>query len=225
MRVLVIGLAALTVVACQKGLADLKAECENGKVRSCQVACEKGEAGKNGCLGAALAMKEGKTTEKDVRGALDFAQTACEKGEVEGCRLAALMYERGEGTDKDPARSAQMAEKGCELEEFTLCYEASLKFTLDPIKDLERASKLADRGCKEELIRRDPTATMMEGSRCESARSQVEYQGQTTNFRTVGGGFATVLAVPELLESRGRQSLIGSCAGRAEQPRPPGAGN
>ncbi len=170
------GLAAMLATAaigCSKSLDDLKAQCENGNVRSCEAACDKGEAGPKGCLGAAQAKREGNGTDKDLRGSLGLAERACDGGDADGCRMASSMFERGEGADKHPLRAAELAEKGCDLGTFTLCFDASLKFALDPIKDVARAEELVEKGCKAEFFGKEPTPSMLKGSDCERARTSL----------------------------------------------------
>jgi hypothetical protein len=107
---------------------DLKAQCENGNVASCERACEKGVGGKKGCLTAAEARRTGSGAEKDIRGALALAERACDSKERDGCALAARMLAKGEGAEVDKRRAAELYGRACDLGSPTSCFDSGFWF-------------------------------------------------------------------------------------------------
>jgi TPR repeat protein len=171
-------LLGIASIAGCKSTDDLKAACENGAVSSCQQACEKGVAGKKGCLSAAEAMYAGKGIDKDVRGALQFARKACDGREPYGCSMAARMVAKGEGTDSDKRQAAELYERACDLVSPTSCDEASLWFGEAQPPDFDRAEAVAKKGC--EQLAKDTTGDKSK-PKCEalealrSKRSRIEH--------------------------------------------------
>lgn len=84
-------LLSLTVFGCGDGLERLKVRCHKGEPEACVQACEKGEPGKTGCLGASEAFLKGDGVQKNEKRATALAIEACEGRSAEGCAFAATL--------------------------------------------------------------------------------------------------------------------------------------
>lgn len=86
---------------------ELMARCENEDLAACELACQRGVAGKGGCLGAGwVALSRG-----PLERAPAFLAQACAGGEARGCLKQAELVER----DGSFAARQQLLERACQL--------------------------------------------------------------------------------------------------------------
>lgn len=104
-RILMLSLLVLT--GC-KGKAEYAKECNEGDPTACEAACEKGVAGKDGCLAAARMLSNGDGVQKNQKRAAFFLERACDGGEIDGCLFAANLYSVGIGVDQSFARAYEL---------------------------------------------------------------------------------------------------------------------
>lgn len=84
-------LLSMTLLGCGDGLERLKVRCHKGEPDACVEACDKGELGKTGCLGASEAFLKGDGVQKNEKRATALAIQACEGKSAEGCAFAATL--------------------------------------------------------------------------------------------------------------------------------------
>lgn len=89
------------------GLDKLKERCKKGEPEACVAACDKGELGEHGCLGAAEAYAEGQGVPKNEKRARSLAEQACDGKVADGCMVAASLSEGSE--------AFSFHEKACDL--------------------------------------------------------------------------------------------------------------
>lgn len=106
------GLCALVLMGCTS-LEDLKKKCDEGEVEGCVKACEEGEFGDSGCLGAAEAHFGGQGVPKNDKKALVFVRKACEAKLGKACLVQA---EHAANEEK-----LALNEKACEYGEEEAC--------------------------------------------------------------------------------------------------------
>lgn len=137
-------ISAAVGVSCMS-VDDLKKACDGGEAEACEKACEKGVAGKGGCLSAGTAHAEGQGIPKNTKRAVHFFVLACGGGDTDGCFRAGQGYQKGLGVERDAKRALALYEQGCTKDSAASCDEAARYHEADERWD--KARELYAKAC------------------------------------------------------------------------------
>jgi hypothetical protein len=164
----VLGLLILGGCKDKEGLAKA---CDEGDQPACETACEKGVAGKGGCLSAGRMLSNGDGVQKNQKRAVLFFERACDGKDVDGCLNAATAYAQGLGVERDPEKRQQLQVKGCEVGSASLCKELGTYFMVSK-EDWASAEKNYRRSCQLLFPSEDPDVT------CTDLKELQEYKAR-----------------------------------------------